>query len=67
VARRLDVSGVAVNGPALIDNPRLNVEPRKMSGVGAEGILASLLEYSQPKFIWINDWWGEPATNTVTA
>jgi acyl-CoA reductase-like NAD-dependent aldehyde dehydrogenase len=57
VARRLDCSGVAINGPALVDNPRLNVEPRKMSGVGAEGILASLLEYSQPKFIWINDWW----------
>jgi acyl-CoA reductase-like NAD-dependent aldehyde dehydrogenase len=59
VARRLDCSGVAVNGPSLVDNPRLNVEPRKMSGIGAEGIEASLLEYSQPKFIWINDWWPE--------
>jgi len=57
VAQRLDCSGVAINGPSLIDNPRLNVEPRKMSGLGAEGVYASLLEYSQPKFIWINDWW----------
>jgi len=32
-----------------------------MSGVGVEGILASLLEFSQPKFIWINDWWAQPA------
>jgi acyl-CoA reductase-like NAD-dependent aldehyde dehydrogenase len=67
VARRLDVSGVAVNGPALVDNPRLNVEPRKMSGIGAEGILASLLEYSQPKFIWINDWWPDAAAAAAEA
>jgi acyl-CoA reductase-like NAD-dependent aldehyde dehydrogenase len=67
VARRLDVSGVAVNGPALVDNPRLNVEPRRMSGVGAEGILASLLEFSQPKFIWINDWWPDPAAAASAA
>ena len=57
VAQRLDCGGVAINGPSLIDNPRLNVEPRRMSGLGAEGVYASLLEYSQPKFIWINDWW----------
>jgi acyl-CoA reductase-like NAD-dependent aldehyde dehydrogenase len=59
VARELDCSGVVVNGPALVDHPRLDVEPRKMSGFGSEGIDASLLEYSQPKFIWINDWWSD--------
>ncbi len=57
VAQRLDCSGVAINGPSNVDNPRLNVEPRKMSGIGAEGVYASLIEFSQPKFIWINDWW----------
>ena len=48
---------VVINGPSQVDNPRINVEPRKMSGIGVEGVYASLLEYSQPKFIWINDWW----------
>jgi lactaldehyde dehydrogenase len=59
IARRLDCGGVAINSPTLVDNPRIGVTPRKMSGLGAEGIRDSLLEYSQEKFIWIHDFWPE--------
>ncbi len=57
VARLLEFNGVAINSPPTVDSPQLAVVPRKLSGVGTEGVEASLLEYSQPKFIWMADWW----------
>jgi gamma-glutamyl-gamma-aminobutyraldehyde dehydrogenase len=57
LARGLDFGGVAINGPTTIGDHFISVDPRKQSGVGSEGVLTSLMEYSQPKFIWINGWW----------
>jgi acyl-CoA reductase-like NAD-dependent aldehyde dehydrogenase len=59
LAKSLDYNGVAINSAPGVDSPQLCVAPRKLSGVGFEGVEASLLEYSQPKFIWMADWWGE--------
>jgi acyl-CoA reductase-like NAD-dependent aldehyde dehydrogenase len=61
LARSLDYNGVAINSASGVDSPQLCVAPRKLSGVGFEGVEASLLEYSQPKFIWMADWWGDGA------
>lgn len=58
LARSLDVGGVAINGPATVGEPFISVDPRKLSGIGSEGVHTSLLEHSQHKFLWINDWWG---------
>lgn len=52
LARGLDCNGVAINAPPTVDAPGLGVAPRKLSGVGSEGVEASLMQYSQPKFIW---------------
>lgn len=57
VANRLDCGGVAINGTACLGDPYLTVEPRKMSGIGGEGIYLSLFEHSQSKFIYVYDWW----------
>lgn len=54
LAYGLDFGGVAINGPATVGEPTISVDPRKQSGVGSEGIHTSLLEFTQPKFIWTN-------------
>lgn len=57
LARRLDYNGVAINAPPVVSSPEIGVAPRKMSGIGTEGVEASLIEYSQSKLIWIADCW----------
>lgn len=52
LAHALDYGGVAINGPATVGEPTISVDPRKQSGVGSEGVYTSLLEFTQPKFIW---------------
>ena len=52
VAYKLDFGGVAINGPATVGEPTISVDPRKLSGVGTEGIETSLGEFSQLKLIW---------------
>lgn len=52
LAYGLDYGAVAINGPATVGEPTISVDPRKQSGVGSEGIHTSLLEFTQPKYIW---------------
>lgn len=52
VAQMLDFGGVSINGPATVGEPTISVDPRKLSGVGSEGIETSLAEFSQLKQIW---------------
>ncbi len=54
IAHGLDYGAVAINGPATVGEPLISVDPRKLSGVGSEGIHTSLLEFTQPKYIWTN-------------
>ncbi|MCA1737107.1 MAG: aldehyde dehydrogenase family protein [Actinobacteria bacterium] len=52
IAYGVDYGAVSINGPATVGEPTISVDPRKLSGIGTEGIETSLGEFSQIKLIW---------------